>query len=105
MAFALLEHGRMGRAGIEPDIQDIGCLFIVLGIWPQQLHRIQLAPGINAILLDAERDFFQQTRGFWMWFAGFLVDEKRNGHTPHTLARNTPIGAIADHAIDSSATP
>src|SRR5271155_569970 len=40
-----------------------------------------------------------------MQFAAVLIDEKRNWHSPRTLARHAPIRPRGDHAGDALLTP
>ena len=50
----------MRDAGIEPHIENVGDLFVVLGVGAEQLGGIERIPRIDAALLDALRDLLHQ---------------------------------------------
>ena len=96
----------MGNAGVEPDIQGVLHLLIARALLgAEQILRMQLEPGIDALRLDALGDFFDQPRGARMQLAGFLIDQQRDRHAPGALPRDAPVRAIAHHAVDARLTP
>ena len=85
-ALALLQHGVMGDTGIEPHVQRVGDLAVLGRFGAQQLFGAHLEPGVDAALLDAQRDFLDQLGRARMQRLGFLVHEQRDGHAPGALA-------------------
>ena len=85
-ALALLQHGVMGDTGIEPYVQRVGDLAVLGRFGAQQLFGAHLEPGVDAALLDAQRDFLDQLGRARMQRLGFLVHEQRDGHAPGALA-------------------
>ena len=102
---ALLEHGKVGGAGVEPHVQRVGELAVVGRIVAQQLGGVQAEPGFDALLLDAQRHLFQQLGRTRVQLAAFLVDEEGHRHAPVTLARHAPVRAVADHGFQAGAAP
>ena len=58
---ALREHAGMGDAGVEPDVEDVGDLFVAGGLVAEQFGRIQRVPGIDALVFDAVGDLLAST--------------------------------------------
>ena len=57
---AALQHAGMGDAGVEPHVERVAGLVVVRGVVAQQFGRIEREPGLDARLLDALRDHFEQ---------------------------------------------
>ena len=48
----------MGHTGIKPDIQGVADLVVVTRMLAQQFTGVQLKPGVDSLVFDAFRDFF-----------------------------------------------
>ena len=99
------QHGLVRRAGIEPDVERVAVLHIHVGIFTEQVFRIQCMPGGDAAFLDKLGDRFQQFRRARMQLAGFLVQEKSHWHAPLALARQRPVGTVRNHAMQARLAP
>ena len=104
-ALALAQHAGVGHPRVEPDIQGISDLVVVIGLGAQQFARVQFKPGIDARGLDSAGHLFHQRQGLGVQFTGLPVHEQRYGHAPGALARYTPVGAIGQHGIDARLAP
>src|SRR5690606_209804 len=87
------------------DVQGVVDLLVLRGLVAQQLGGVQLEPGFDALLLDALGDLFHQFDSAWMQLAAFLVQEERDRHAPVALARDAPVRATGDHAVQTRLTP
>ena len=105
LALRPAHHGLMRRAGIEPHVERILDLDVLLRLRAQQNLRIQGLPGFDAALLHPLGHLFEQIQGVRMQRAGFFVDEKGHGHAPLALARQGPVGAVGDHAVQARLAP
>ncbi len=89
----------VGRAGIEPDVQDVVDLLKVgrIAVGPKELGRIEREPGVRPRLAhgfdDTGVDGLVAQR-----LAGLAVDEHGDGRAPGPLARNQPVRTGLDHA-------
>ncbi len=72
---ALVEHAEVGHARIEPDVENVGDLVVVVGFGAEQFARIERVPRIGAFLLDALRDLLHQFDAARMRFTCGFVDE------------------------------
>ena len=100
-----LEHAGMRHPGVKPDVERVGDLFVMRGIVTEQITRLQVEPGLNALTLDALRHLLDQSHGIRVQFAGLPVDEEGDRHTPGALTRDAPVGAVLDHALDARLAP
>ena len=98
-------HVPMGGAGIEPDVQGVVDLFVLRGLVAQQLGGVQLEPGFDALLLDALGHLLHQLDSARVQLAAFLVQEERDRHAPVTLARDAPVRAPGNHAVQARLAP
>ena len=95
------EREGMRAARIEPDIEDVGDHFVIVGIVriAEDFGLAALVPGIDALLAhcgdDARVDF-----GVLQIFARAVLHEQRDRHAPGALARQHPVGAAFDHRAD-----
>ena len=96
-----LQREAVARAGIEPDVQDIGDLLVIGGIavFAQKAFGRALEPGVRALFLDGLDDALQH-RLVAQRLAGLLVDEHRDRHPPGALARDAPVGPRGNHAFE-----
>ena len=100
--FWIVQREGMGRARIEPDIENVVDLFVFSGSWSGQKARGGACrePGIGAFLLESVRDALIDLL-VDEDFLCVLIDEDRDRHAPGALARDHPIRAIGDHAGDA----
>ncbi len=98
IAVRAADHGPVGGAGVEPDVQRIAVFLVLGGLVAQQFSRVQRLPGFDAVLLDALGHLLQQLNRARMQLAGFAVHEERHRHAPLALARQRPVRAMLDHA-------
>ena len=98
-------HMPMGGAGIEPDIEGVGDLFVLCSFLAEQLGCVELRPGLDAALLDTLRHLLHQLDGTRVQLAAFLVQEERDRHAPGALARDAPVRAPGDHAVQARLAP
>ncbi len=101
----VFEHESMRRAGIEPDVENVVDLLpaVIAELAEEALARARCIPGVGALLLerfdDAQidvrvvEDIDRTVRLF--------LDEHRDRHAPGALARDHPIRAALDHAVDA----
>ena len=100
-----VEHGGVGAAGIDPDIQRVLALFqaggeaelggeFVVGVFK---------PDICAFALDEIRDLERELGGEDGLVVG--IEENRQRHTPCALAGDAPVGARLDGSVDAVAAP
>ena len=101
----LQQHAFVGHAGVEPDIEDVGDLVVVLRLVAQQFGGVQRVPDIDAALLHAVGDRAHQLDAARMRLAGLAVHEQRDRHAPGTLARDGPVRPAIDHAGDAGFAP
>ena len=94
----------MGRAGIEPDIENVEHLFVIgrIVFFAKKIAGRAGEPGIRPFFredgADAGVDRFVGQNGL-----RFLFHEDRNRHPPGALARQHPIRAAFDHRADAVA--
>ena len=102
---AVFQHEGVGRAGIEPDVENVVDLLPVLvGARAEEaLARAVHVPGVGAFLLEGVGDALVD--GFVLQdFGGavaLLAHEHRDRHAPGALARDHPVGPAVDHAVDA----
>ena len=103
------QHGLKRGAGVEPDIERVLDFFVVDGrgvtTRADQVFGLERLPRFNAALLNQLGDLFEQLGRARVQRAGFLVDEKWHRHAPLALAREGPIGAVGDHAVQALLAP
>ena len=75
------------------------------GIGAEQFGRIERLPGFDAVLFDALRHLLQQFHRARMQLAAFLVQEEGHRHAPVALARERPVRAVGDHAVQARLAP
>ena len=56
----------MGHTGVEPNIQRIGHFLVNIGLITQHIRNVKIKPGINALLLDAQRYLLDEVDRIWM---------------------------------------
>ncbi len=101
--FRVVEHVGVGRAGIEPDVENVVDLLIVGRIVvgrEEAPRRALLVPGVGAFLLerrgDARVDAFVDQD-----FVAALFHEHGDRHAPGALAAHHPVGLGRHHAADA----
>ena len=94
---AALQHEGVGRAGIEPDVENILNLFVAVGIVvAEEVAGRPREPGVGALGGD-EVDDPGIDVGVLQRLAGDLVDEHGQRRTPGALAADQPVGPRLDH--------
>ncbi len=72
----LFQDAGVGNAGVEPDVQGVRDLLVVCALClSEQVLGFELEPGVDALLLDALGDLFDEGRGVRMQVAGLFVDQ------------------------------
>src|SRR4051812_8330182 len=101
-----LEHRSVAHAGLEPDIEDVP-LFLECrsatcrtgGCGRKQVGCRSLEPDIRPLGLHEIRDMINH-----LWISKHRATPRAcksgNRDSPHTLTRQTPIGAVLDHPVD-----
>jgi hypothetical protein len=90
----------------NPDVQGVVDLLVFSRPGDaDQIRRIKLEPGLDALGLDPLGDLLDQFRGAGMRGAGLLVDQQGDGHAPGPLARDAPVRAVTHHGLDAGAAP
>ena len=96
----------------EPDVENVAHLLPIGGLFNEPF---QEAPGgalreprVGALGLEGFEDALLQVLralelGVRDHFARFLMDEDRDRHAPGALARDHPVRALLDHAVDAIA--
>src|SRR5580692_1352655 len=103
--FGVFQHKSVGRAGIEPDVENVVDLLptVVGKLAEKTLARTGRIPCVGALgfegLDDPDIDvgIVEPLDGA----VRALLDEYRNRHAPGALARNYPVGTAFDHAVDT----
>ncbi len=100
--FALLQAEGMGRPAVEPHIDDIADLLVIVGlvIIAQEARRIAGEPGIRPFLPEG-RDDTVDDRLIAQRLAAFLVHEDRDRHAPGALTADAPVRALLDHRMQT----
>ena len=105
----VLQHEGVGRAGIEPDVENVVDLLPVLvGARAEEtLARAGRVPGVGAFLLEGLGDagvdpLVLQDLGRAV---ALLAHEHGDRHPPGALARQHPVGLAGDHAGDAVLRP
>ena len=98
---AALQGEGVGRAGIEPDVEDVLDLLVLLRIvGAEEVGRRPGEPGVGALgadqAQDAGVDLFVVQR-----LAGLLVDEHGQRRAPGALPADQPVGTGLDHRTDT----
>jgi len=75
-----------GHPRVRPHVHDVGDLLVVLRLLAEELGRVQIEPGIDALALDPLGHRFDQLGGARMHLAGLAVNEERDRHAPGPLA-------------------
>ena len=89
-----LQHGGVGAAALEPDVEDVVDLLVVVGGVgvAQELLRVAGPPGVGTLRLEGAGDALDHL-GVAQDLARGLVDEHRDRHAPGALARDAPVRA------------
>ena len=101
----VFQHESVRRAGIEPDVADVVDLLpVFVGARAEEPFAGAVhIPGVGAFRLKGIRDALVDgviAEDFGRAVA-LLAHEHRNGHAPGALARDHPVGATLDHAVDA----
>ena len=98
-------HALERQPGVGPHVHDVGDLLVVVRIGAQQLLRIEIEPGFDAVLLDQPGHRLDEFLRARMQLLRFLVHEQRDRHAPGALARQAPVRAVLDHVVDALFAP
>ena len=88
----------VGRARIEPDVEDVGDRLVIVeavAIAEQSLM-IRPEPGVGAAFVEGVEDAAVD-HGVLEIVAGFAMDVERDRHAPGALAAEHPVGPPLDH--------
>ena len=98
-------HGLVSGARVEPYVQRVLHLDVLLRLGAQQLPGIEGLPRLDPRLLDPLRHALDQLERARMQLARLPVDEERHRHAPLALARQRPVGAVGDHSVQARLPP
>ena len=98
-----VEHVEEGRARIEPDVEDVGALGVVVGIGAEPVARVEPRPGLDAAFGDERGGAVQQLERVGVQLARVPVQEERQRHAPVALAADAPVGPVGDHVAQMRA--
>ena len=96
---AAAQHVEEGRAGVEPDVEDVVALRVVLAVGAEHVLGGEPRPGLDAALLDDVGGAVDQRQRVGMQLAGRLVQEERQRHAPVALPADAPVGPVGDHVV------
>ena len=92
-----------GRAGVEPDVEDVVALGVVLAVGAEHVRGREPRPGLDPALLDDVGGAVDQRQRVGMQLAGRLVQEQRQRHAPVALPADAPVGPVGDHVVQPGA--
>ena len=97
----VLQREGVGRARVEPDIEDIHDLRPrLVGLFAEEaLTRAFGEPGIGAFLLEGFED--AGVDAVVLQDLALFVDEDADRHAPGALARQNPVRALFDHGAQA----
>ncbi len=100
---AVLEDEGVRRAGIEPDLDQIVDLVVIVGVVlvaEETRLRALGEPGVGALVLEGLGDARVDVLVVKDLVLA-LAHENRKRHAPGALARQHPVGLVGDHALDA----
>ncbi|MNE77371.1 hypothetical protein D3C81_1361550 [compost metagenome] len=71
-----VDHGRVGRTGVEPDVQGVWYFHVIGSIRTENVGRVQIPPRLNTVLLNALGHFFHQLNAAWVQLLGVFVHKQ-----------------------------
>ena len=101
----LAKHAVVSDAGIEPDVENVADLVVVLRLFAKQFSCVKRIPRVGAFALHALGDLAHQRGRIGMRQAGLAMDEQCDRHAPGALARDRPVRPAIDHAGDARLAP
>ena len=100
----LFEHEAVGRAALEPDVENVGdlvvCIRVVLRC--EKARLVAGEPGVRPFGLDGGGDALDHV-GVAQRCAVLARDEDRDRHAPDALARKHPVRPGLDHRANACA--
>ena len=101
LIFPVFQHESVGRSGIEPDIDDVADLFVVLRviIIAEKTGRWARKPGVRPFLAECG-DNAVDNGLVAQRLTGFFIDKYGDRDTPGALARYAPIRAVFNHRVE-----
>ncbi len=101
---ARLEHEGVGAAALEPDVDDVAHLLVLVGVAvvAEEAAGGRRIPGIRALLAE-DADDPGHHLGVPQNLAGPTIDEHRDRHAPRALPRDAPVRAVGEHAVEPMA--
>ena len=96
---APFQYRVVGHAGIEPNIEYVGDLLVLIRFRAEQISIIELEPDIDTAPLHAQGDLLHELLGVRVQLAGLPVQIQSNRYAPASLPGNTPIGAVRHHTL------
>ena len=99
----VFEHIGVGRAGVEPDVENVVDLLVIGGIVVGPRKRAAAPSAYQASAPSSSNASAMRalTRSSISGVVLALVDEHRDRHAPGALAAHHPVGLGADHAADA----
>ena len=95
-------HMPESAARVEPDLQNVGALGVLLGFFSaQDFFGGHAAPGLDAALLDHVGRLVDDLHGARVQCTRVHMQEEGDGHAPRALARDAPVGTTGDHGAQA----
>src|SRR3981189_1397060 len=107
----VLQNGDRRHSAVEPYIQNVSFLCPLVRTtgfayvtWRQEFTGLARVPGIARLTFEDVRDVIDDG-WFGNRFSAFGAVEDRNGHSPNSLSRYTPIGSSFQHVAHTIDAP
>ena len=105
---AAAQHVKEGRAGVEPDVDDVVALGVVerreLALGTDHVFGREPRPRLHAAGLHHRRGAVHQPERVGVELAADLVQKERQRHAPVALPADAPVGPVRDHVVQARPT-
>ena len=100
-----VNDGRVGRAGVKPDVQRIRHLLVAIRVGAEDVAGIEIPPRLDAVDFYAFGHFFHQFQRARMQLLRLFMHEQRHRYAPGALTGDTPVRTVGDHRFDTRLAP
>ncbi|VFS81171.1 Uncharacterised protein [Salmonella enterica subsp. enterica] len=82
-----INHGVTGGTGIKPNVQRIRNFLVLIGIFAEDLFRVEIPPRLDTVNFDAFRHLFHRRQSTLnrQQLLRFFMHEQRHRYAPGTL--------------------